>query len=123
MDVRRGLQLPLGQKVIAIAEGLNEHEREIQQERERSDERELRSAVNRAGNTGGVVGEDQRHHHQRRQRAQRRRGARPGKARFLLMLGSGDQTKSEQQVQDDHAGREDSVPGERHCTLAVGEHQ
>ena len=105
-----------------MADGLDEHERAIQDERRDPRERELRGRPHGAGHRGRVAGEDEREDRKRRQYRERR--ARPFEAERLHAVAepTHEEAEADDPVADDHDRREHGVARERRLRVAHGEH-
>ena len=100
------------EEIVPVANGLDEDEGEIEDQRYRADEDELNRRVDRAEGRDGVVRQHQRQRRQRAQHGQRRGGALELERLLVVKPGAEDKAQSDNAVGDDHHGREHGVAGD-----------
>ena len=118
MILPMSLGLSYIEKVVAMAEHLDEQEQRIKAERNDGDEDKLCRRINRPRLADREVRQHKTEHGQRAQNAQSRRGAAPLKALLMIANAADQQADADNAVQHDHDGCKNGIAG--HRTVARG---
>ena len=109
-------------KVVAVPEGLDEHEGTIQDQRGGAGEDELRCAERGTGSRGRIIRNDERERGECGQHRQRRAGALQLEV-LLVMAGAADQqAKPDDSVANQHDRRKDRVARKSSFVVRMGDH-
>ena len=103
----------LGHKIVAVPHRLDEHEHEIEEQRQPADEDELGRRILRPELGQGEIRHDERQHRERSEHAERGRGALDPETLLAIARASDQQAEADHAVQHDRHRREHRVAGER----------